>query len=139
MYFFSETGNTRVIAQVIASTTGASLVEILSGNERLDAELAFLGTPVHAFRPAEPVRHFVRNNDWSDVKVALFCTYSLHWGKTIKWMRERIERAGGEVIGELTIKGEHPFLPLIARGHPDEQDVQKARKFAKEVLRKARG
>ncbi|WP_457620465.1 flavodoxin family protein [Methanopyrus sp.] len=128
-----------MIAQVIASTTDAPLVEILSGNERMDAEIVFLGTPVHAFRPAEPVRNFVLNNDWSDVKVALFCTYSLHPGKTIRWMRERIERSGGEVIGELTVKGEHPFLPVIARGRPDERDVQKARKFAEKVLRKARG
>ncbi|WP_456482467.1 hypothetical protein [Methanopyrus sp.] len=124
---------------MIASTVNASLVEVLSGNERLDTDLAFLGTPVHAFRPAEPIRRFVRNNDWSDVKVALFCTYSLHPGRTIRWMRERIERSGGEVIGELAVKGEHPFLPVIARGRPDERDVQKARKFAKEVLRTARG
>ncbi len=136
VYYFSETGNTEAVARAIASALNADLVEILTGSERVDADLAFVGTPTHGFRPAGPVRSFVENNDWAGVRVGLFCTYSLHPGRTLRWMRERIEARGGEVIGELRIKGEHSFIPVLARGRPNERDLRRAQEFARTVLRR---
>ncbi|MHC1580658.1 MAG: flavodoxin family protein [Methanopyraceae archaeon] len=136
VYYFSETGNTETVARTIASALGADLVGPLTGRERADADLAFIGTPTHGFRPARPVRDFIERNDWSGVSVGLFCTYALHPGGTLRWMRRRIEDRGGRVLGELAVKGEHSALPLLARGRPNERDLRRARRFALNVLRR---
>ncbi len=137
VFYYSETGNTEKVARAVREATDGSMKRIETGTEDLvEGKPVFVGTPVHAFKPAKPMMRFIEENEWDGVKTAVFCTYSLYPGKTLRWMRERIEGDGGEVLGELKVKGRHPMVPFLARGRPDKRDLEKAALWARKVLKR---
>jgi len=104
-YSWSDAGNTRVLARMIAEKTGADLEELVmekpyprvyrqvlaQGRKDLEKDLpvplkklkkipadyttVFVGTPIWFATYAPPVRTFLRENDLSGRKVYFFCTH----------------------------------------------------------------
>ena len=104
-YSWSDAGNTRALARMIAEKTGADLEELVmekpyprnyqqvlgQGRKDLEKDLpvplkklkkdpvayrtVFVGTPIWFATCAPPVRTFLRENDLSGKKVHLFCTH----------------------------------------------------------------
>ncbi|MGN0739791.1 MAG: flavodoxin [Treponema sp.] len=122
-YSYSDTANTKRIAQEIQKKTGADIAEIVpvvpySRNydevvdkakrdvaknfkpeiKPLDVNLAdydtiIIGTPVWWYKMASPVLTFFSENDLAGKKVALFCTHAGWPGSVIKDMRSFCEKS----------------------------------------------
>lgn len=166
--YFSETGNTRRVAEAIhAALEGEKALLSMSAVESLAGwDLAFVGLPVREFGPAEPARAFLAEKV-AGKKVALFVTHATASDdpepgvrKLLARTLERCRRAavGAEVLGLFDCRGElsaakaaemaasdNELLQVFAkvrdetRGHPDAQDLDAARAFARDIEKICRG
>ena len=128
--YYSRTGNTKHVAEMIAEELKADLEELVdkrgregflrylrSGRDAIrekttelkslqhqpgDYDLIFVGTPVWASRPAPAVRAFLESQNLSGKKVALFCTMASRGEETtFSTMRTLLSQA--EVVGQLAV------------------------------------
>lgn len=128
--YYSRSGNTKRVAEMMARELKADLQELVdkrgrggllgflkAGRDAMkerntelgplsqspeDYDLILVGTPVWASNPAPAVRTFLQSHDLSGKKVALFCTMSARGGKeTLADMKGIL--TGVEVVGQLDI------------------------------------
>lgn len=155
MVYFSQTGNTQKIAEVIqeqvAETAGdCALLRLEEADPAIfsNYDLVGLGLPAFYFREPINVAHFF--NDLPDQGSAgrpkPFFFFVTHGG-TPGDVYSRIDRLavsrGLKTLGFFQCLGVDtypPFAdrkPLTACGHPDQNDLLQARIFAKDVIHKA--
>lgn len=151
--FYSLEGNTKFVAENIASEIGADVLELKPkkelnpksgmrffwggmqvtmkrkpellplGKNPQDYDVLFIGTPVWAWNCSPPVSSFLSGAVGK--KVALFCIRSGNKGKVFETMRSALE--GNEILGEMD------FLePLKSK----EESAAKAKKWAREIVGK---
>jgi flavodoxin len=128
--YYSRSGNTRRVAEMIARQLGADLQELVDTigrhgimswlragrdamKERMtkleplqhqpgDYDYIVVGSPVWAMHPCPAVRTFLSSNDLKGKKVALFCTMNARGGEeACGLMKELI--SGGQVVGTLAV------------------------------------
>jgi len=129
--FYSLDGNTRFIAQILASAVGADLQEIKLAKELPDGRAAkyfwggrqivlkatpeilptekdwqtydrvIVGTPVWAFNFTPAIRSYLSLNKISGKQIAVFCCSGGTPGKTLANLCQAL--AGNEIIGELAL------------------------------------
>lgn len=130
--YFSQTGNTKKVADIIAKEEKADLEQIKEAKKRYtgfgwilfsgvsgmlkrkseikqvehspdEYDLIYVGTPVWGWNLVPAVRSYLSENKIKGKKIALFCTMgSSGEDKTFKSMKELIE--GCEIVGELAVK-----------------------------------
>lgn len=125
--YYSFEGNTKFVAENVAQTLNADLLE-LKPKEELNThgfmkyvyggrqaitrtilelnsfeidlnnyELIIIGTPVWAFTYSPPIHSFLTSNQISNKKIALFCTHEGQSGFTIDQLTERLNN--NQIIG----------------------------------------
>jgi flavodoxin len=112
--YFSRTGNTKRMAEAIATSTKATAFDINSSEPSIteNYELLILGTPVEGFRPAKETVAFVeRLPKAEDKKAILFCTHKLWKGSTFKILEKELSSKGYKVILSVSKKGLQPDQP----------------------------
>ncbi|KPL19040.1 MAG: hypothetical protein AMJ92_04895 [candidate division Zixibacteria bacterium SM23_81] len=128
--YYSRTGNTKQVAEMIAGELKADLEELVDKKDRRgllgylrsgrdavrdkttelkplqrqssDYDLIFVGTPVWASRPAPAVRAFLESQDLSGKRVALFCTMASR-GEEATFSTMRMLFPQAEVAGQLAV------------------------------------
>jgi flavodoxin len=153
--YYSLEGNTRYIAENIASETGAEILELkplseikssgfskyLWGGRQVvmgkkpdlqsisidpgDYDTIFIGTPVWAFSFSPAINTFLSRFKISGKRVALFCCNGGSKGKTFASMREQLQ--GNEIVGEIEFV--EPVKGI-------EEKAATARQWAAEMVRK---
>ncbi len=141
--YYSETGNTEKVAQAVAEAlklraeVSACRVE-KAPRELRDYELIFLGTPVHKFGPAKPVKEFLERlpANLEGLSFALFCTYSMAGAdKTLDFMEKQLADRGAKILGKFAVFGAYKtFFKHFKKGHPDEKDLAYAKEKAEEIF-----
>lgn len=138
--YYSLTGNTRKVAEAVATELGAELKRVEDEVNLQDYDLVCIGTPVYCFSSAGKVRQFLQNLPRLDnKKVAAFCTMAALGGRrTINFIRRAVEGKGAAFLGGFSCPGAtSPFLffgpKLWARSHPGEQDLDRCRHFARSL------
>jgi flavodoxin len=151
--YYSLEGNTKFIAENIASEIGADLLELKPLSEikssgfskyiwggrqvvmgskpklrdiSLDPEgydTIFIGTPVWAFSFSPAINTFLSRHRIEGKKVALFCCNGGSIGKTFTNMRDRLQ--GNEILGEIEFA--EPIKGV-------EEKATLAREWAKEMI-----
>lgn len=143
MAYYSHTGNTRYLAELIADETGGTLLELTpampypeepdalsdqAGEEvrmgycpLLSGELPdlsgydplFIGTPNWNGAMAPPVRSFLSQGDFAGKRVAPFCT---HGGSGAGQIRREVSRLcrNALILSELAVY-EHTAMPQAIR------------------------
>jgi flavodoxin len=131
--YFSRTGNTRKIAEAIASVSGttAESTEKCKINETID--LLFLGGAVYAtydhnFHPS--IGNFISSIDKRYVrKVATFTTCA--FGSSIDKLNGMVRKAGLKLIEEnFVCKGRFLFFNIR---HPNKHEISDAKDFSKKI------
>ncbi len=129
----SRGGNTRKVADAIAGDLGVSVGD-LAVHLPADPTILFLGSGTYGGAPGIEMMKFVTDNEFSDRRVALFGTSMSEAGarKMIAAMEDGLTRKGAKVIGNFHCRGK--FL-LFNRGRPNAEDLDDAKKFAREMIR----
>jgi flavodoxin len=129
---YSRGGNTRNVAGAIAEELGVEVRDV-TASPPADAKIMFLGSGTYGGKPGEDMMKFIGSADFTGRKVALFGT---SWGpagseKMIAVMADMVKQKGAAILGSWHCRGS--FL-LMNRGHPGKEDLENAKKFAKEML-----
>jgi flavodoxin len=127
--YYSRTGNAKFVAETIAATVGADLEEIvdladrsgskgflLAGKDATkgnttkiaetqkhpqDYDLIVMGQPVWAFAPTPAIRTYIKQNDLSGKKVALFFTQG--WSRPQAIEKTKALMPNCEFVGVLSL------------------------------------
>ncbi|MDY6863765.1 MAG: EFR1 family ferrodoxin [Thermodesulfobacteriota bacterium] len=143
--YFSQTGNTMKVAEsirngiieVIAQCELERMAEVDIGSLS-EYDLVGFGCPVFYYKEPFNVRDFIENlPELQGKKWFVFCSHGAVMGVTLLSMTEKLEKKGITVIGshhtyaDVTI----PFYPYptVTTGHPDNDDLEKAHAFGKEI------
>ena len=152
--YYSLEGNTRRIAETIARTIEADLLELKPkteipssgfmkyfwggkaammktqpelcpmGKDVQNYDVIFIGTPVWAWTYAPPLNTFFTTHPFSQKKVALFCCHGGGKGKIFDKMKEVL--TGNQILGEIDFRD-----PLK---HDTDANIEKAKAWAEKVL-----
>ncbi len=157
--YFSQTGNTRRVAEAIhGALTGDKVLSPIEELEDLEGyDLVFMGFPIQAGRPAREALEFFTGKG-AGKKVALFVTHAApegaeRVGPWLEGIRDLLAEEGAELVGLFDCQGEASqqvvdFLlgsddpqaqqygreAAVAKGLPDGMRLEKAREYAREVL-----
>lgn len=162
--YLSQTGNTKKVAEAVFSEIQCEKeIREIEEVSTLDGyDLAFVGFPVWQFGPAEPARKFIEARA-AGKNIALFVTHAMPSDSEDRQMRDKLDEilercraCGGkanlvdffECQGELSVtiadfllKNSDPTFQQFGRmrpmtlGHPDADDLAKARAFTAEVMK----
>ncbi len=151
--YYSFDGNTRYIAETIAQTVGAEILELKPRDEikthgflkffwgarkvfmkekpqllpfeknPQDYDLLFIGTPVWAFTYTPALETFFSTSKLKDKKIALFCCSGGMRGRTLEKMKEKLRE--NYIIGEID------FVEPFKRDK--ERNAEKAKRWARLV------
>ena len=130
--YYSMTGNTKKIAEAIATE-----LDVVAENVKTKAKLAeesfvFLGAGKYGPLRSWGLTEFIDGNNFDGRKVALFGTSGDGKGKEVQALEETLTAKGAKISGRFYCKG--MFLFIINRKHPTSEDLENARKFARELV-----
>jgi len=125
------TGNTKKMASAIAGELGIDATNIKTLTAVPQDGLLFLGSGSYGDKPAEDMTKFIANHNFAGRKVALFGTSGKGEGKEVQGMAEALKQKGANVMGSYYSKGKS--FVVVNIGHPGRDDLDGARKFAREM------
>lgn len=133
----SRGGNTRKVADAIAEELGVKVGDITAPLPD-NAKVLFLGSGTYGGAPGIDMMKFVTDNPFTGRKVALFGTSGGARGgeKMIAAVEDALTRKGAMVLGNYPCRGQ---LFLFNRGRPNHDDLDNAKKFAREMFASAQG
>jgi len=129
--YYSMSGNTKKVAETIAAELGVQAENVKLKEGLTKDSFVFLGSGCYASKPGKPLQDFIARNDFKGKQVALFGTSLGGVGDEGKVMEELLKPAGALIKGSFHCKGK-AFL-LFNKGHPSDEELAKAREFAKEM------
>lgn len=144
--FASKSGNTKKLAQEIATQISCEAVQIIGGRAAVDLEeydLVFLGTGLYAGTPNEDLQHYLQNlNLKTPKKFSLFIT----WGgapnsdkMAISKIKQLLQNKGQTMLDDVYKSFGGWKYVLMKRGHPTNEEVVGAGEWAKNVVANMNG
>lgn len=131
--YYSMTGNTKKMADVIAAALGVKATSIKAQPALPQDGLLFIGSGSYGDKHSDDMAKFLEKNDFSGRKVALFGTSGKGEGKEVQSMAEALQKKGATVTGSYYCKGKS--FVVVNLGHPNADEFEGARKFAREMIR----
>jgi len=143
LYFSFHHKNTEKIAKAMTEILGADLVEVTKANPEmiLNYDLIGFGSGIYAFSHHWSLFKFLKKLNPVQKKAFIFSTSGAPNGVIFhKKSKKELVKRGFKIIGEFNCPGFDTFGPFkivggINKGRPNESDIQKAKEFAKKILK----
>ena len=106
--YFSESGNTKKLAEMIQAAVGGDITDIKAPKPDFSAyDLIFLGTPNYSATVAGPMADYIKGIDLTGKTVAPFCTHGMGGLQNVgDDMTKLCTAAGaGKVFPTIPVKG----------------------------------
>jgi flavodoxin I len=129
--YYSMTGNTKKVAEVIAAELDVSAEDVKTKGELAEDSFLLLGSGNYFPLPGRGFKKLVASNDFDGRKVALFGTSGGGKGREVEALEKMVLAKGAKVMGKFHCTGKMFFF--INRKHPDNKDLKNARKFARKL------
>ena len=130
--YFSRGGNTKKLADAIAGEFNTRPQDVKEAKIGADTGILFLGSGCYGGRPGPEMLKFIEGNDFNGRGVALFGTAGGGVGKQFDPMENALRIKGAHVRGKHCSKGQAWLV--MNRGHPNAQDLDDAKKFARDMI-----
>ncbi len=128
--YYSLSGNTKKVAEAIAAELEVKAEDVKTKEWLTKGSFVFLGSGCYASKPGKELQKFIAKNDFKGRQVALFGTSAGGKGDEVRVMEELLKWEGSLIKGSFYCKGR---FVLANRGHPNDEELAKAREFAKEM------
>lgn len=135
-YYSRHHGNTRKILEAMAQEGDVDLIDVTTRQAvRLEGyDCVGFASGIYYGKFQTSVLQFARQYLPQGKQVFFVCTYGGSKGSGTKAISEIAQEKGCPVLGEFGCKGYDTFGPFklvggIAKGHPDQKDLEEARKF----------
>jgi len=149
--YFSQTGNTRQVAEAIArglSDEGCESITVrpiekVGPDEWRDCDLFVLGTPVFYYKEPANVRAWIRGlAARGPVPAFTFITHGGNPTNTLRRLQRLLGAKGARVLGSFECFG-YDTYPIYLKsfrqwGHPDADELAAAEEFGRGAARRAR-
>ena len=143
IYTSTHHGNTEKIGLAIGEVLNADLNSL--DKEKIDSinlegyDLIGLGAGIRAQKPDPKIMHAVSKLDLKDRKVFLFSTSAGNSLDEIRMLKDAVLQKQAHLMGEFMCAGffDWAFMKWFGgynKGHPDETDLDNARKFAQTLV-----
>ena len=130
--YYTKTGNTRRLAEAVAEAVGEKAL-LISTPVTEPVDVLFLGNSYYAFSIDPEVRDFVRSLDKSKVGRIVNFGSAAMLNSTYKKVKAEADRVGIPMDErEFHCKGE---FKGIHKGRPNEEDLQAAAEFARNIIK----
>lgn len=129
--YYSMTGNTKKVAEVIAAELDVSAEDVKTKGELAKDSFLLLGSGRYFPVPGRGFKKLVASNDFDGRKVALFGTSGEGKGREVEALEKMVTAKGAKIMGKFYCKGKMLFF--INRKHPDSKDLKNAKKFARKL------
>ncbi len=126
----SRGGNTRKLADAIAGELGVKAGDIGASSIDPGARILFIGSGVYTGKPGGDLLRFVGDHDFHGRKVILFSTSWLTGESAFSGVADALRRHGATVLPGYHCKGK---FAVFNRGRPNREDLDGARKFARDM------
>ena len=130
--YISRTGNTKRVAEAIAEAVEAVAVPA-EGNPVEEADILFLGSAVYAAQLDKVTKQFIENLNPEKVKEVILFGTSAGGMKPFGSMRKCLKKVNVNVRDAFFYCTGHYLF--MAKGHPSEDDLEAAKKFAREQIK----
>lgn len=146
LIYFSQTGNTRRIAETMAEAFRAAghstrlvALQKASSQDAVTGDLLGIGTPCFSSQAPTPIKTFLQSLPPLDHRRAfVFATSGGAPGRVLYDLTRRLQSKGAEVVGGFLARGElhHPAPCLLGRmpNRPNAEDFAEAWRFATAVI-----
>lgn len=124
--YFSKNGNTKKVAEAIASEIGVKAEYVKDVVLKADT-FVFLGSGCYGGKPAKDITTFIENHDFKSRNVALFGTSGGGIGKEVTVMEDQLNSKEACIRGKYFCRGKFLFANS---GKPNNYDLDSARNFA---------
>ncbi|MGN8887406.1 flavodoxin family protein [Blautia sp. HCP28S3_G10] len=131
-------GNTEKIVKRIAEECQVELIDVVKQSDADLSSYDMIGfaSGIYFSKYHQSILKFAEKNLPDDKKVFLICTYG--GSENYKSIEQILDKKRASVVGKFGCKGYDTFGPFrliggIAKGHPDDEDIQNAVKFVKEL------
>ncbi len=129
--YYTKTGNTKRLAEVVAEAVGAEALPLSVPVEE-PVDILFLGNSYYAFSIDPEVRAFIRELDRSKVGRIVNFGSAAMLNSTYKKVKAEADKAGIPMdVREFHCKGEFKGLH---KGRPNAEDLAAAAEFAKGII-----
>jgi flavodoxin/ferredoxin len=148
--YYSQTGNTKQIAEAIYSGMSQSVnecdivpLEKINAQNLVNYDLIGLGSPVIGFQEPDIVTDYIKKMPSMKGKYGfVFCTHGTCPGSYISRVVLALRRKGMVITGWNDWFGSL-FIPIMIKpyytdGHPDEIDLKEAKAFGREIVERSR-
>ncbi|HUX98030.1 MAG TPA: flavodoxin family protein [Candidatus Deferrimicrobium sp.] len=159
--YHSDTGNTEAVAKSMAEGLAGEQVTILPAKEVDPASLnnydvAFFGSGIYGSALGKSLKNLLKDVTAFPLKVVLFCTHAnpepSTFEKAFTKVKQQIRDADCNLCDQFDCIGENrnpqiveillKTMPIMkgpleaAKGHPNAQDLETAKEFAKSIISK---
>jgi len=131
--YYSSSGNTKKVATEIADELKVIAESVKEKGALAEGSFVFLGSDCYFGGRLNRLRKFIRTNDFSQRKVALFGTSADGKGNEVEALEKAVTARGATLMGKFNCRGR--LLGIFNRKHPTQEDLLNARRFAGEVTR----
>ncbi len=133
--YHSRTGNTKKVAEAISEAINVIAEPIPEKGLDEPVDLLFIGNGIYMGKADMTIENFIKTLNRDMVKnAAVFGTFGGQ-NKAIEMMKELLEKQGIHVMDESFGCRGKAWL-VLNRQHPDLQDLNNAKEFAKFVIGK---
>ena len=139
-YYSRHHGNTLKVLEAMAGEGDVDLIDVTTRQTVRLEEYDCIGfaSGIYGFESQKAVVEFARQYLPQGKPVFFVYTYGGAKGSGAKAVAEIAREKNCQVLGEFSCKGYDTFGPFklvggIAKGHPDERDLENARKFYQEI------
>lgn len=143
VYYSKHHGNTKKLIDAIAEKHEITLIDATQGNtESLDKyDLIGFASGIYYSKFHKSVLKYAETNLPANKKVFFIYTYGAKKDGYTKVIKETVSHKSSNIIGKYGCFGFNTFGPFkliggIAKGHPDNQELNNAIKFYDNILKK---
>jgi flavodoxin len=129
--YYSIGGNTRKVAEAIAEEVGTKARDIKTVEAVDGKSVIMLGTGCYGAVLVKDIVDFIERNQLQGRKVALFTTSAFGMSKEVEIIENQLKNKGVDVIARFNCGGR---WGVIKRNHPDTNELEKAREFARMIM-----
>ncbi len=126
--YYSCTGNTRKVAEVIATVLGTAANDVRTVDIVSQGDFIFLGTGCYQGELPIEIREFLERNRFNGRKIALFTTSPFGLDAERRRVEKQLEACGAIIVRNFKCYGR---LLDINKEHPTWLELKKAAWFAR--------
>ncbi len=136
--------NTEKIAKAIADVLKADIYDIDKVNPEIikNYDIIGFGSGIYFGKHHKSLFRFLDKISKTNKKAFIFSTAGFPFLKSMfhKELRDKLKNKGFEIVGEFCCKGYHTYgifklFGGLNKNHPNEEDIKKAKEFAKNILK----